>query len=204
VGVIAYTCGGGRYGPPHPCSAAEYWSGLAFGGVALVIALFTHQGYRYRSGRGSIFGSRSFDQPLQDQEANEEVAGEAMLAEARRSHGLPPDGAAVGADTFGRSPAAGGGDGAGWGMPGAGGGQLAGAWPGRPAAAGWQAQSQPRQVAVPVASAPVVPAVPVAAQPAAPAGWYADPQLPGQMRYWSGTTWAPSGAMPRGVAPPPS
>ena len=32
--------------------------------------------------------------------------------------------------------------------------------------------------------------------PQAPAGWYADPQNPGQQRYWSGTAWAAPGPPP--------
>lgn len=34
-----------------------------------------------------------------------------------------------------------------------------------------------------------------------PAGWYPDPQVPGQQRWWDGTTWAPSGAGPTGMPP---
>lgn len=29
---------------------------------------------------------------------------------------------------------------------------------------------------------------------ATPAGWYPDPQMPGQQRYWDGSAWAPSAA----------
>ena len=40
--------------------------------------------------------------------------------------------------------------------------------------------------------------------PQTPAGWYPDPQNPGQQRYWDGTQWTQSAA-PAAVAgaPPP-
>jgi hypothetical protein len=40
------------------------------------------------------------------------------------------------------------------------------------------------------------------ARATAPPGWYADPELPGAMRYWSGAAWAPSGAAAPGAAAP--
>jgi Domain of unknown function (DUF4190)/Protein of unknown function (DUF2510) len=40
--------------------------------------------------------------------------------------------------------------------------------------------------------------------PQAPAGWYEDPQSPGQHRYWNGVEWlAPSAPPPPPLAPPP-
>ena len=36
---------------------------------------------------------------------------------------------------------------------------------------------------------------------AAPAGWYPDPQNPGQQRYWDGSAWAAAAAPPASAAP---
>ena len=38
------------------------------------------------------------------------------------------------------------------------------------------------------------------------AGWYADPEVPGGMRYWDGTEWAPNRVPPAGYPahPPPA
>ncbi len=36
----------------------------------------------------------------------------------------------------------------------------------------------------------------------APAGWYSDPEVPGQLRWWDGVRWAPSLAAPVAASPP--
>jgi uncharacterized RDD family membrane protein YckC len=37
----------------------------------------------------------------------------------------------------------------------------------------------------------------------AAAGWYPDPENPGQQRYWDGAAWGPAGAAPPPPSPPP-
>jgi hypothetical protein len=251
--LATYTCYS-KYSGSYPCSAVSYYSTWLFAGLALVVVVFsllTHQGYRYRAGKGSIFGTRGMRTVLDDEhdrQMEEDTDGMALVAEARRESGLPPEGGpggpgtatAAGAVAAEHLPAFGMSMGDGGAHPGAqhpgaqhpgtqhpgaqhpgtqhpriatswsaGGGAVAptdsidivsavdaaeAAGRGVHVAAGWQDVPGTHVVAPATQVAPA--AQPEPAAQTAPAGWYADPEVPGQQRYWSGTAWSPSGAGP--------
>ena len=77
--LAVYMCSS-RYGSPYQCSAFQYYAGWVIVPIALVVALFGHQGYRYRRRRRSSFSN------------DDGVQGQELLASSRRDVGLPPEG----------------------------------------------------------------------------------------------------------------
>ena len=78
--VATYFCHR-RYGGTYPCSAFSYYLTWLWIPVVVVLGLFgSHRGYRYRQNRRA----RSV-------EGEEAVAGPALVAQARREAGLPPE-----------------------------------------------------------------------------------------------------------------
>jgi hypothetical protein len=182
-----------------PCSGGPFWVFILIAGGAFLVSLLSHQGYRSSRGRSSIFGSmfggrNSSYQEYRDekamQDANEQYREAELLKGVRDTYGVAPN------------------------MPGTGPPDPMGA---TPAAAVTPESAQAYAMADPVAMVDATGmeadyikgggggsggAVPTAAT-AVPAGWYADPELPGAMRYWSGASWSPSGVTPPGVSTPP-
>jgi hypothetical protein len=162
-------------------------------GATIVIAGLSHQGYRYRSGRRTVFGTRggttsifSADAELREED---EIGGAILVDKARRDAGLPPlDPHALGGGPGGPATplpsfeggitAFGGGQGPGMSDDGAGWALQPGPAPGFPPRATWPA-------------APATTPVARSAPQTAPAGWYPDPENPGRQRYWWGNAWAP-------------
>jgi hypothetical protein len=93
--LLAYVCSG-RYGTSYSCSGFAYYGRWVAIGAAILAALVSHQGYRYRRGRGSVFGRRgaAVDPGAQDEAAARPADGretpEEILARVRREAGLPP------------------------------------------------------------------------------------------------------------------
>ena len=144
-GLLAVYMCSTRYGNSYPCSAIQYYSTWIILPIAIVVGLFTHQGYRYQRRRRSSFSG------------DDSVQGEALVASSRREVGLSGDDPGPTAHL--------------------------------PVTTGF---APPAPSAAPPATGP-------ATGGTRPPGWYADPDRPGQQRYWYGDTWAPS--LPPGQAP---
>lgn len=170
--LATYTCSS-RYGGPHPCSATQFWAPFVIVGVVAVFALVSHQGYRHRRGRSSIFSRANRSEATQPLAFGEESGPSGQVDQAPRHGGTAPSDGLDAAD----------------------GGVGFGAAVSAPMSASGPPAPEPR---------PSGADVPLVAHRSAPMGWFPDPERPGEVRFWSGVAWAPSGVVPPGAPPPPA
>ena len=89
VVLATYECYS-RYSGTQPCSALQHYGTFVLYAIAIAVAiagLFTHQGYRYSRGRGSIFGTRSLLDDESERRDEENMEGAALLAQSMHQTG---------------------------------------------------------------------------------------------------------------------